>query len=325
MAFGGMILTNKGREVLTRAQLGATLKFTGVAIGDGNYNGSYNDITALSNQLTVLDILRAEAKGSSCMLEADLSNKGLTTGFYLREVGILAQNGDETVLYAYTNAGEDAEHIPAGNGAVSVEKRLRLSLITEGVSNITFDAASVMYATQDAVDAIKDKTDKFTAEEAGYLSGITSSVQKQIDKIVSTLATVKVPVRLSCVKDNYSWYNDGRRIMQTYFGLDPCAQAALIENIVPGERYYVKTYCPNNLRDDSVLILGGKRSGDVDDGYGTVAVITEPIQICDRKEGVNLYTFVGSNEFDCVAISSFDKSICEIEVYQYFADKMGSV
>ena len=152
MAFGSLILTNKGREVLTRAQLGAELKFTGIAIGDGSYNGSYNDITALSNQLAVLDILRAETKGSICMLEADISNEGVTTGYYFRELGILAKNGDETVLYAYTNAGEDAEYIPAGNGAVSVEKRLRLSLLTEGASDITFDAASVMYVEQKEFD-----------------------------------------------------------------------------------------------------------------------------------------------------------------------------
>ena len=152
MAFGSLILTNKGREVLTKAQLGDTLKFTGIAIGDGSYNGSYNDITALSNQVAVLDILRAETKGSSCMLEADISNEGVTAGYYLREIGILAQSGDETVLYAYTNAGEDAEYIPAGNDAVSMEKRLRLSLLTEGVSDITFDAASVMYVAQNDFD-----------------------------------------------------------------------------------------------------------------------------------------------------------------------------
>ena len=37
MVFGGMILTNKGREALTRAQLGGQLNFTGVAVGDGSY------------------------------------------------------------------------------------------------------------------------------------------------------------------------------------------------------------------------------------------------------------------------------------------------
>jgi len=170
MAFSSLILTNKGREALTRSQLGATLKFTGVAIGDGSYNGSYNDITALSNPLTVLDILNVNIKGNICVLEADLSNEGLTTGYYLREIGILAKNGDETVLYAYTNAGTDAEYIPAGNGAVSVEKRLRLSLITEGVSDIKFGVASVMYvaqkdfeeAVQNIHETLETKQDNFS-------------------------------------------------------------------------------------------------------------------------------------------------------------------
>lgn len=184
MAFSGMILTNKGREALTRAQLGGQLKFTGVAVGDGSYHGSYNDRTALSSQLAVLDILKADMQDNLCMLEADLSNAGITEGYYLREIGILAESGGETVLYAYTNAGDDAEYIPAGNGAVSVEKRLRFSLITEGVEDITFAPSSVLYVAQqdfeEAVQGIRAKTDQFTAKEAGYLSGVTSKIQTQL-------------------------------------------------------------------------------------------------------------------------------------------------
>lgn len=184
MAFGGMILTNKGREALTRAQLGGQLKFTGIAVGDGSYHGSYNDRTALSSQLAVLDILKADMQDNLCMLEADLSNAGITEGYYLREIGILAESGGETVLYAYTNVGDDAEYIPAGNGAVSVEKRLRFSLIAEGVEDITFAPSSVLYVAQqdfeEAVQGIRAKTDQFTAKEAGYLSGVTSKIQTQL-------------------------------------------------------------------------------------------------------------------------------------------------
>ena len=148
MAFGGMILTNKGREALTRAQLGGQLKFTGVAVGDGSYGGSFNDIKSLSHRLAVLDVLRADTKDNVCTVEADLSNAGLTEGYYLREIGILAECGDGEVLYTYANAGADAEYIPAGDGAVNIEKRLRFSLITEGVENITFSPSSVLYLAQ---------------------------------------------------------------------------------------------------------------------------------------------------------------------------------
>lgn len=113
MAFGGLILTNKGREALTKAQLGGVLNFTGIAVGDGSYSGSYNDIGSLVNQVSVLDILKADVKDHTCVLTADLSNADIAEGYYLREIGILADNGDETVVYAYTNAGTDAEYIPA--------------------------------------------------------------------------------------------------------------------------------------------------------------------------------------------------------------------
>lgn len=209
MAFGGMILTNKGREALTRAQLGGQLNFTGVAVGDGSYGGSFNDIKSLSHQLAVLDVLRADTKDNVCTVEADLSNAGLTEGYYLREIGILAECGDGEVLYTYANAGADAEYIPAGDGAVSVEKRLRFSLITEGVEDITFAPSSVLYLAQqdfeEAMQGIQEqldgKAEKSEVEALGE-AAFSGSYNDLSDKPV-------IPVAVRVKGDKESAYRTG--------------------------------------------------------------------------------------------------------------------
>ncbi len=114
-------------------------------------------------------------------MEADLSNAELAQGYYLREIGILAECGDETVLYAYANAGTNAEYIPAGDGAVSMEKRLRFSLVTEGVENITFASASVLYlAQQDFEEAMQGIQEQLDGKaEKSDANKITDDTTKQ--------------------------------------------------------------------------------------------------------------------------------------------------
>lgn len=147
MAFSGMVVTNNGRIALTKAQNGSELKFKSVGIGDGIYTGSYNDVSQLSNQLFEAEIKKINLKDDICVLEIDISNAGLAVGYYLREIGIYAMDGNKKVLYAYTNAGTDAEYIQAET-SVSIEKRIRLSLIVSGVDNINTELSSVLYVTE---------------------------------------------------------------------------------------------------------------------------------------------------------------------------------
>lgn len=146
MAFGGLIQTTLGRNLSTRSKLGTPMTFTHIAIGDGHYSGSYNDITHLTNSLFTLPAA-VTMVGDNALLEVDLNNSGITTGYYFREIGVYASDGTNSVLYAYDNAGSDAQLIQSGGGAVSIAKRIRLVLTELADANVVIDNVDALYVT----------------------------------------------------------------------------------------------------------------------------------------------------------------------------------
>lgn len=180
MAFTGLIMTNEGRYALTRAQLGEDLKFLYIAIGDGKYSGSYNDIRELANRLFTIQIGKMEIEADNCILEADITNIGTEQGYYLRELGIYAESRGKEILYAYTNAGNDAEYIPIGGAAATVEKRLRFTLAVSGTENITIAGSSVLYVSQHEFEEYQSSILAITEQEIDALDSILPEEPEEV-------------------------------------------------------------------------------------------------------------------------------------------------
>ncbi|MCL6479554.1 MAG: phage tail protein [Peptococcaceae bacterium] len=154
-AFGGLILTNKGRNLQAKAQTGVQLNFTKVKIGDGSLSGqSIVDLTDLINTKKELTILGLETlTGGKAKLSSYFSNADIVTGFYWRELGIFAQDPQEgEILYCYGNAGANAEYIPAGGGTDIVERYIRVITLIGNASNISATLGSEIYVTQAEFD-----------------------------------------------------------------------------------------------------------------------------------------------------------------------------
>lgn len=188
MAFGGMVITSKGRNALIKAQNGGKLEFLHVAIGDGTYSGSFNSVSRLTNQLFTIPIVNIKTEKDTCILEADLNNTDFTNDFYLREIGIYVKDGDQPILYTYDNAGSDAQFISGGEDALIVEKRLRFVLTIADVENITAETASTLYTVQsDFIAHTSEQSVHVTSEKQSYwnnklddngdASGLTSQFQ----------------------------------------------------------------------------------------------------------------------------------------------------
>jgi hypothetical protein len=155
-AFGGLILTNKGRALQAKAQTGVQLNFTKVKVGDGSLSGQsileLNDLISPKKELSILELKTLPEDKAS--LKSFLSNSDITTGFYWRELGVFAQDPDEgEILYCYGNAGANAEYIPAGGGADVVEKHINIVTIVGNVSSVSATLGSEIYVTQADFDA----------------------------------------------------------------------------------------------------------------------------------------------------------------------------
>ncbi|MFJ7746775.1 phage tail protein [Peribacillus sp. NPDC097295] len=140
-AFGGLILTNRGSILQTKAQTGKPLKFTRIALGDGELSGaSILDLKALKREVKSLNISKLKVvTAGQALIGSVLTNQDLTTGFYWRELGVFAEDPDtkEDVLYSYGNAKTNAEYIPAGGGSDIVEKTIDIMTLIGNTSNIS--------------------------------------------------------------------------------------------------------------------------------------------------------------------------------------------
>ena len=159
--FGGLISTNSGRNLLAKAQIGKVLNFKKVVLGDGQLGSSENiaNITQLKNQVLVCDITGIKVtQNVNATITFNLSNQYLETGFYWRELGVIAEDPDtkEEVLYCYGNARENGEYISANGGADILEKNVSVDLIVTNVQNIsaTIDK-SLVYASQNDIEETK--------------------------------------------------------------------------------------------------------------------------------------------------------------------------
>jgi len=152
--FNGFILTEKGRELLAKGLAGETITFTKMAIGDGTSLTSERERTELVNQITTLPILNINVKrNGTCEINALLTNKSVTTGFYIKELGIFAHGNDNVeILYAY-NISTSPDFVPPFSANNVVEIEYVDTIIVDQVANVTAVIdPSVTYITKKYAD-----------------------------------------------------------------------------------------------------------------------------------------------------------------------------
>lgn len=145
MSFGGLILTNAGRNEIAKAELGQIFSITAVVFGDGEYGGSYNGISSVVSPVMTLAVAKIERKESEVWLEIEFSSKEAPRAFYLREIGIIA-NGK---LCYYDNAGQDGEYIDPDAVNLIKQKRMRFILLIAPEAKINVSVNSTLYALDD--------------------------------------------------------------------------------------------------------------------------------------------------------------------------------
>ena len=206
--FKGFILTEKGRELLAKGLSGETITFTKMAIGDGTTATSEREMTALVNQITTLPLLNVDTKGNgTCEINALLTNKSVTTGFYIRELGIFAHGNDNVeILYAY-NTSVNADYLPPFSANNVVEIEYIDTIIVDQVENITatIDPA-VSYITkkyaEDNFLTLKDKIKMLGLEFGGNIQDIGNKTKGKFyyDSVTKFC--------YECIEDNSLTYND---------------------------------------------------------------------------------------------------------------------
>jgi hypothetical protein len=144
--FGSLILTTQGLALQEKAEAGkAILTFTRVGIGDKALSSGTDasNLTKLGEEKLSVDISSITVNSNLATLKFVFSNSGLTTGFYIRELGVFANDPDVgEILYAYANAGDDPDYLPA-EGSNVVEEIFEVVTAIGTATNViaTIDAS----------------------------------------------------------------------------------------------------------------------------------------------------------------------------------------
>jgi hypothetical protein len=157
-------MTNKGAILLTKAIAGKQIRFTRCAVGDGvvPVDVGLNELSSLISLKQWLPISAASYKSEGkAVVRTTLTNKDVSDSFYIREIGLYAQDPDPAVgeiLYAVLYAGANADLLPAYGGGEIVE--LVYDLIAVVGVDVTVTALiddSIVYATaRDLTDHVND-------------------------------------------------------------------------------------------------------------------------------------------------------------------------
>jgi hypothetical protein len=162
--FNNLVVTQAGILLQQKIHVSAAeMHFTRVAFGDGEIGAgqTLQELTDLVNEIESVSIDSLALKNSLATIRVSTSNAGLATGYYMREVGIFAQDPDAgEILYAIANAGETADFIPPQGGAEIIETIFDLVVIVGNAASVSavIDDSLVYVTRLEFMDHVTETT-----------------------------------------------------------------------------------------------------------------------------------------------------------------------
>lgn len=152
--YSGLILTEKGRTLLAKALTGVHLHFSRVMSGDGflPVGTEIYDLENLVSPKKELPISSVEVTGvGTARIRAIMTNQGQPEGFFIREIGLFANDPDDgEILYAYANAGDKPDYLPGQDGPDVVQTQLSLITVIDRAANVTATISTdLVFVTQE--------------------------------------------------------------------------------------------------------------------------------------------------------------------------------
>lgn len=126
--FPGLSLTVQGNKMILKSSTGKTedrLIITKAVIGDGQLTASIDGLTEIVSKKLEIGLSQVkEVANGQMQLQFNFDNKKVETGFFWREVGLYAKNGDsgEEKLIGYSNAKGLTSYIPDKNNIIPMQR-----------------------------------------------------------------------------------------------------------------------------------------------------------------------------------------------------------
>nr|DAL29440.1 MAG TPA_asm: tail collar fiber protein [Caudoviricetes sp.] len=143
----GFKRTKLGQNLQAKIDAGLTkFKITKLGIGDGSYQGTVENMIALSNKKQDLNVSKIEVSENVIKIQTTITNTGVTEKYQMTEIGIFATDPEMgEILYAVmTDPNPDT--MPAYGSATVVKKTWTFNLIVDNTGDVSavIDSASLI-------------------------------------------------------------------------------------------------------------------------------------------------------------------------------------
>lgn len=186
MAFENFYLTNKGRRLLAKAQVGTTISFSRAEIGSGVLPTGDDVLarTSLVQAVKSLPISGVSVNRNQAQVTMNFSNQSISAPFYWREVGLYATDPDEgEILYAYGYEENHVEYIPTFS-AGPMEFIFSMVIQIGDSANVTAMVdGSLVYCTIEKAQEIA--TEKATIVAEQVVPDAMAAMEEQLTEAVN--------------------------------------------------------------------------------------------------------------------------------------------
>ena len=255
--FPDITMTSVGLEMVARAASGQTADrfiVTKVKLGDGVSEGNIRDYTDIISPKKEVTLASYEDKGNGTFRYTfTYNNEGVKVGFYHREIGLFAKNGDtgEEKLVGYTNAGnypgwiDDETRIQPytrlminvgigdtdnASGVIDVSNAVTIEMLDEhdDDGNAHGNLIKRIFGTANATaESVKTSIQNWCKESIASIFGIASATQTNVKNKIKEWAQEQINSWLETLGIRYNIAQNGYICLGKLFG-DAIIQWGLI-------------------------------------------------------------------------------------------------
>ena len=189
--FPGLSLTIQGNKMILKSSTGKTedrLIITKAIIGDGQLTASIDGLTEIVSKKLEIGLSQVkEVANGQMQLQFNFDNRKVETGFFWREVGLYAKNGDsgEEKLIGYSNAKGLTSYIPDKTNIIPMQ-RLVIALGVGDNPNVKgevdFSSSITLEQLETAIDTHNKAAEAHKEQFKAINEKITAIEDSKVDK-----------------------------------------------------------------------------------------------------------------------------------------------
>ncbi len=185
----GFVITEMGKNLLAKLGTGEQLQITRIMVGKGELAEGQNpaDFTDLvqpvAQATSTLPLVKENTLSFIVEYRNDL-NGGLEEGFWLKEFGVFAQDGQNEILLYYATLGDFPQYVQAYiNGVVNI-KRYPVTIAVSDKIEVVISYNALAFVTEERMKEFSE------TDTIPYLEGVLEETENKIQQKLDEKANV---------------------------------------------------------------------------------------------------------------------------------------